>query len=454
MQNKEFLGTEPIGKLLLKMAVPTVLAQLVNMLYNIVDRIFIGHLPEVGDYALTGVGICMPLILGVSAFAALISSGGAPRASIKLGEGKVKEAERILGSCFSLQIVISVILTAILLLFAEDMLWAFGASDNTIGYATDYIGIYAFGTICVQLTLGMNAYITAQGATKISMISVLIGAVCNIILDPIFIYAFDMGVQGAALATVISQTASCAWALSYLFGNKAIIRIRKENLRIDPKIALSCIALGLAPFIMQMSESVISVCFNSSLQKYGGDIAVGTMTILTSVMQFAMLPLQGVAQGAQPITSYNYGAKNKARVKESFFTLLKVSLTYSFALWLLIMLFPQAFASIFTNKPELLEFSTSALRIYFAALLIFGMQIAAQMTFISLGKAGSSIMVAVVRKFVLLLPLIYVVPHLVENKTLGVYMAEPIADVLAVIFTTILFAFQFKKSLKELDTLQ
>ncbi len=451
MQNKEFLGTEPIGKLLVKMAIPTVLAQLVNMLYNIVDRIFIGHIEGVGDAALTGVGICMPIIMAVSAFAALISSGGAPRASICLGEGKPKDAEKILGNCFTLQLIVSAILTAVILIFNRDLLMAFGASENTIGYATDYMGIYAIGTIFVQLTLGMNSYITAQGATRVSMISVLIGAIANIVLDPIFIYALGMGVKGAALATIISQALSCAWALYFLFGNKTILKIRKENLGINPKIVLPCIALGLAPFIMQISESIISVCFNSSLQSYGGDIAVGAMTILTSVMQFAMLPLQGVAQGAQPITSYNYGAKNKDRVKQSFFLLLKVSLGYSLVLWSCIMLFPTAFASVFTNKPELIEFTSGALRIYCGALGIFGIQIAAQMTFISLGKALSSITVAVVRKFVLLIPLIYIVPQFVENKTMGVYLAEPIADALAVTFTAILFVFQFRKALKEMN---
>ena len=451
MKNKEFLGTDPIGKLLLKMAIPTVLAQLVNMLYNIVDRIFIGHIEGVGDYALTGVGLCMPIIMAVSAFAALISIGGAPRASICLGEGKQKEAERILGNCFTLQIVISALLTNLIIIFGEPLLMNFGASANTIEYARDYLQIYALGTIFVQLTLGMNAYITAQGATKISMISVLIGAVANIVLDPIFIYVFDMGVKGAALATIISQALACTWALSFLLGNKTILKIRRENIKIEPKVVLPCIALGLAQFIMQISESVISVCFNSSLQGYGGDIAVGAMTILTSVMQFAMLPLQGVAQGAQPIISYNYGAKNKGRVKQSFFLLLKVSLIYSVALWACIMLFPTVFATIFTSKPELIEFTSGALRIYCAALLIFGIQVAAQMTFISLGKALSSITVAVVRKFVLLVPLIYIVPHFVADKTMGVYLAEPIADTLAVTFTAILFVFQFKKALKEMD---
>lgn len=451
MKNKEFLGTEPIGKLLLKMAIPTVLAQLVNMLYNVVDRIFIGHIEGVGGLALTGVGLCMPIIMAVSAFAALISSGGAPRASICLGEGKQKEAEKILGNCFSLQIIVSIILTLILLVFNRDLLLAFGGSEETITYATDYMGIYAIGTIFVQLTLGMNAYITAQGATKVSMISVLIGAIANIALDPLFICVFGMGVKGAALATIISQALSCAWALYFLLGNKTILKIKKENLGIQAKVVLPCIALGLAHFIMQISESIISICFNSSLQGYGGSVAVGAMTILTSVMQFAMLPLQGVAQGSQPIISYNYGAKNKERVKGTFFLLLKVSLTYSVLLWACIMLFPTFFASIFTNDPQIVEFTSGALRIYCAALLIFGIQIAAQMTFISLGKAVSSITVAIVRKFILLIPLIYIVPEFVTDKAMGVYLAEPIADTLAVTFTAILFVFTFRKALREMN---
>ena len=308
--NKNFLGTEPVGKLLLKLSIPTVIAQLINMLYNIVDRIYIGHIPGEGSLALTGVGVCMPIIMIVSAFAALVSSGGAPRASIYMGKQNNKSAENILGNCFILQIIISVILTAILLIWGRDLLLAFGASENTISYATDYMHIYAFGTLFVQLTLGMNAFITAQGFTTFSMVSVLIGAVCNIVLDPVFIFVFHMGVRGAALATVISQAISTLWVVLFLCGKKTQLHLRKKHLHLEAKVVLPCIALGLAAFIMQSSESIVTVCFNSSLLRYGGDIAVGAMTILTSVMQFAMLPLQGIAQGAQPISSYNYGAKN------------------------------------------------------------------------------------------------------------------------------------------------
>ena len=449
--NKNFLGTEPIGKLLLKLSIPTVIAQLINMLYNIVDRIYIGHIPEEGSLALTGVGVCMPIIMIVSAFAALVSSGGAPRASIYMGRQDNDSAEQILGNCFSLQIVISLLLTVILLIFGEDLLLAFGASENTIRYAVDYMQIYAFGTLFVQLTLGMNAFITAQGFTKVSMFSVLIGAICNITLDPVFIFGLHMGVKGAALATVLSQAISTIWVVLFLCGKKTQIRLRKTYLRLQAKVIVPCVMLGLAAFIMHASESIVSVCFNSSLLRYGGDIAVGAMTILTSVMQFAMLPLQGIAQGAQPVSSYNYGARNADRVKKTFRLLLITCLTYSVLLWAAVELIPRAFVSIFTSDAALIDFTAPMLRVYLGGLFLFGIQIACQMTFTSLGKAVNSIVVAVVRKFVLLIPLIYIMPHMVSDPTVGVYMAEPIADIIAVIFTSILFAVQFKKALAEIQ---
>ena len=450
-KDNSFLGTAPVGKLLFQLAIPTIAAQLINMLYNIVDRIYIGHMPQNGDLALTGVGVCMPIIMFISAFAALISAGGAPRASIYMGKGDNDTAERTMGSCFSLQLVISAVLTAALLLWSRPLLLAFGASENTISFAAAYMRIYALGTVFVQLTLGMNAYITAQGFAKIGMLTVLIGAVCNIVLDPVFIFLLGMGVRGAALATVLSQGVSCVWVVCFLSGKKTILRLKKDTLPIRMKLALPCIALGTATFIMQASESVISVCFNSSLLKYGGDIAVGSMTILTSVMQFAMMPLQGLGQGAQPITSYNYGAGNAGRVKQIFRLLLTVSLAYSITLWALIMAFPRMFAGIFTPDAALLDFTGKALRIYCGAMLLFGIQIACQMTFVSLGNAKASVTVAVVRKFVLLLPLIYIMPRLMADKTMAVYTAEPVADTIAVTFTAILFTGQFKKAISGLS---
>lgn len=450
-QDKGFLGKEPIGKLLLKLALPTVAAQLINMLYNIVDRIYIGHIPEIGADALTGVGVCMPLIMMVSAFAALVGFGGSPRASIAMGKKDNDSAEKILGNCFTTQILVSLVLTVVLLVWNRDLLMAFGASENTIGYGTRYMNIYSIGTIFVQLTLGMNAFITAQGFARTGMLSVLIGAVSNIILDPIFIFGLNMDVQGAALATIISQALSCIWVISFLFGKKTILKIRKKNMRLAASVIFPCLALGVSTFIMQASESVISVCFNASLQKYGGDIAVGAMTILTSVMQFAMLPLQGLGQGAQPIISYNYGAGSSKRVKDAFKLLLKISFGYALLLWALVMLLPGVFVRMFNSDPVLITFTKTALRVYLAALFMMGIQMACQMTFNSLGRAVESIIVAITRKFVLLLPLFFILPRIfTDNKTMAVYLAEPIADFLAVSFTIVLFTIQFRKALQKM----
>lgn len=449
--NKEFLGTEPVGKLLFRLAIPTVIAQLVNMLYNIVDRIYIGHMPGDGSLALTGVGVCLPVIMIVSAFAALVSAGSAPNASICMGKKDNDSAEKILGSSFTLQVVISVVLTALLLMFNRPLLLTFGASENTIDYAADYMSIYALGTLFVQLTLGMNAFIIGQGFTKIGMYTIMLGALINIVLDPVLIFGLGMGVRGAALATIVSQCASAVWCVAFLRGKKTVLRLKKGNLRINWPLIAPCLALGVATFIMQGSESVISVCFNASLLKYGGDIAVGAMTICTSVMQFAMLPMQGIAQGAQPISSYNFGAKNADRVRKTFRLLLISCLTYSVALWLCIQAFPGVFAAIFTTDGELIAFAQRAMRVYCGALFIFGIQISCQMTFVSTGNAPCSVIVAVVRKFVLLLPIIYIMPHVLPDQTMAVYWAEPVADIIAVSFTAILFATQFKKAMGKIE---
>jgi len=449
--DKDFLGREPIGRLLRKLSLPTVAAQLINMLYNIVDRIYIGHIPVTGALALTGMGVCMPVILIVSAFAALIGFGGAPRASIFLGKRDEDAAEQILGNCFTALLIAAAALTAALLLFNRQLLLAFGASEKTIGCALSYMNIYTLGTVFVQITLGMNAFITAQGFARTGMLSVLIGAVCNIVLDPLFIFAFHMGVAGAAWATILSQAVSCTWVLAFLFGKKTLLRLRRRNLRPRAKILLPCLKLGTGTFIMQISESVITVCFNASLLKYGGDIAVGAMTILYSVMQGALLPLQGVAQGAQPILSYNFGARHRGRVKETFLLLLKISLGYSALLWALIMLLPHLFAGIFSSDAALVAFTVPALRVYAASLGLFGAQVACQMTFTSLGDAKSSVEAAVMRKFVLLIPLIFLLPHLwTANPTFAVYLAEPVADACAVTFTVLLFRVRFRAALASL----
>ncbi len=443
-QQQNELGYENINKLLFKMAIPTIAAQIINLLYNLVDRVYIGHIPVVGATALTALGVTMPIILIVSAFAALVSMGGAPRASIMLGKGDKDAAEKILGNCTTALAIISITLTAILLIFAQDILMAFGASENTIGYAVAYLRIYAIGTIFVQFALGLNFFITAQGFSKMSMITVLIGAILNIILDPIFIFGFDMGVQGAALATIISQGVSAIWVVWFLTSKKTILHIRLKNMRLDLKVLGPCLVLGLSPFIMQATESLLAVVFNTSLLKYGGDIAVGTMTILLSVMQFSMLPLFGLTQGATPIISFNYGAGNYERVKKAFFLLLKVSVIYSATLWLLAMGVPQFFAKMFTKDSELIELTIKSMRIYMAGTLLFGIQVSCQQTFIALGNAKTSVFLALLRKIILLIPLIYILPLFMDNKVNAVFLAEPIADIIAAITTGLLFYIQLK----------
>ena len=445
------LGHEKVGKLLFMLAVPAILSQIVNLLYNVVDRMYIGHIENVGAIALTGVGVCLPIIMIVSAFACLVGMGGAPRASIYMGKQDNPTAEKIMGNCFIALIVISLTLTVCLLAFQTSLLQLFQASSQTIVYAKQYMGIYALGTIFVQMTLGMNSFVSCQGFSKTSMMTVLIGAILNIILDPIFIFGFNMGVKGAALATIISQAISAIWVIHFLSGKQTVLKLKKENFKIVPSLLFPSLALGIAPFVMQSTESLISLCFNMQLSKFGGDVAIGSMTILTSVMQFAMLPLQGLGQGAQPIISYNYGAKNKERVQKTFKLLLKVSLIFSMAIWILIQIFPQMFVGLFTNAQELSLFTTKALRIYMAVVGLFGIQIACQMTFVALGNAKASVIVAVTRKFILLIPFIYIMPALLVDKTMAVYLAEPVADLFAITFTVLLFRKQFKKALEHMN---
>lgn len=450
MIDENALGTQPIGKTLLKLAVPTVVAQVINMLYNVVDRVYIGHMPGDGSLALTGVGVCLPLIMFITAFSSFVATGSAPRSSIFMGNGEKEKAERLLGGSVTLQVCISIVLTILLLIFSEPLLLAFGASGNTIGYATGYMKIYSLGTLFVELTLGLNAFITAQGKTMVSMLVVLTGAVLNIILDPVFIYLFDMGVEGAAWATIISQGVSAVLCIIYLSGKKTSLRLKMENLIVPFSLILPSFALGLASFVMQSTESLISICFNSSLLKYGGDIAVGTMTICSSVMQMALLPLQGIAQGSQPLTSYNYGRGNMDRVKKCFRTLLCVSLVYSILVWGLVELVPGTFASIYTPESSLIEYAVPYMRIYLMMLGLMGILISCQMTFVSIGSALSSVSIAMVRKIVLLIPLIYIMPSIFTSDPVkAVFFAEPIADVLAITFTVIVFSIQFPSALKK-----
>lgn len=454
MSQEVDLGKEPVGHLLFILAVPAITSQVVNALYNMVDRMYIGHIPEVGSAALTGVGVCFPIIMIISAFAYLFGMGGAPRASIFMGKKDNDTAEKILGNCTTSLMIIAVLLTVLVLIFQEPLLYLFGASENTIGYAMDYMTIYAIGTIFVQLTLGLNAFISAQGFSKISMLTVVIGAVTNIVLDPIFIFGLNMGVQGAAVATVMSQALSAIWAFWFLSGKNTILKLKRENLKINFHILLPCIALGVAPFAMQATESVLVLCFNSSLLKYGGDLAVGAMTILSSVMQFAMLPLQGLTQGGQPIISYNYGAKQGDRVQKAFKLQTISCFSYSSILWLLIMIFPSLFVAIFTSDPQLTGITIWALRIYMAGVLLMGIQISCQQTFIAFGNSKKSAFLAVFRKILVLIPLIYILPMFISDQVFAVFLAEPIADTIAVLTTSTMFYFEMQKKMKEMQSKQ
>ena len=449
MNREVDLGKEPVKHLLFILAVPAITSQVVNALYNMVDWMYIGHIVEVGAVALTGVGICFPIIMIVSAFAYLVGMGGAPRASIFMGKRDNKTAEKILGNCFSALIIVAVILTAIVLIFRRPLLYLFGASDNTIVYAEKYITIYAMGTIFVQLTLGLNSFISAQGFSRVSMMTVIIGAAANIVLDPIFIFLLDMGVRGAAVATVVSQALSAVWAFKFLCGDKTTLRLKRENMKIEAHILFPCVGLGIAPFIMTSTESLLVLCFNFSLLRYGGDLAVGAMTILSSIMQFALLPLQGFTQGGQPIISYNYGAKNPQRVKKAFKLQTICCVSYSMFLWAAVELFPSAFVAVFTDDPQLSQLSCWALRIYMASAGLMGLQTTCQQTFIAFGNSKKSSFLAILRKIILLIPFIFILPQFIGDKVLAVFLAEPIADVIAVTTTLLMFSHEAKKIFTE-----
>lgn len=443
--DNELLAAMPVRKAFFRLALPAVAAQLINILYNLVDKMFIGHIPGVGKQALAGVGVTAPVILAISAFAALVSMGGAPKASIFMGKGDNEQAEKVMGSCAWMLIVLSVVLTAFMLIFGKMILQLFGASDNTILYATDYMNIYCVGTLFTQLTLGLNAFITAQGKTLISMCNVAVGAVTNIVLDAILINGFGMGVKGAALATVIAQGVSTCFVIHYLIKPTSQLKLRLKNIRFERKLLLPCILLGTSPALMQLTENMVAISFNTSLQKYGGDIAVASMSILTSIMQFVMLLLPGLVQGAQPLLSYNLGAKNISRVKKTFRLLLICCLSGSFLIWLVCMLIPQNVASIFTDDVPLITYAGKSMRIYLAMLLIYGIQVACQYSFVALDQAKKAIFLTIWRKIILLIPLIFILPRILSGSAMEVFLAEPIADTIAICTTAPMFYYYYRK---------
>ena len=451
MQEKqeERLGSEPIGKLIVSMAVPSVAAQIINVLYNIIDKVYIGHIEGYGDMALTGVGVTFPILMLISAFRAFAGMGGAPLASIRMGRQEYDEAEDILGNSAGLLVLFAVMLTIVFSIFKTPILYAFGASENSITYAVDYISVYLLGTIFVQIAVGLNTFISGQGQAKIAMLSVLIGAVLNILLDPVFIFVLHMGVRGAALATIISQAVSALWILHFLTSQKSVIRLRLRKMRLKPSLVGKIASLGISPFIMQSTESLVSITLNSGLQRYGGDLYVGTMSILSSVMQLIVIPMQGVSQGVQPIISYNYGAKNGKRVKEAFFKMLAICFLGTFLLAGIAVIAPEIYAGIFTSNQALVNLTCEVMPVYFLGITIFGIQNACQSTFLALGQAKVSLFIALLRKVILLIPLAIILPKFMG--VMGIYRAEPIADVISVLITILLFTVTFKKILHNME---
>ena len=439
------LGLGSVKRKLVNLAVPAVLAQIINLLYNIVDRIYIGHLPEIGASALTGVGLFSPILMLITAFALLSGSGGAPRAAICMGRGDMEQAEKILANCFSMLLILSVILSSVMYVFAPELLRFFGASDITLPYALEYSRIYILGTVFVLIVMGMNSFITTQGFAKVSMMSTVLGAVANIILDPIFMFVFKLGVAGAAIATVISQAVSAVWILCFLLGKKTILKLKLSNMKLEKKVLLPCLALGVSTFVMISTESILSVSFTSSLSRYGGDLAVGAMTVLTSVNQLITMPITGVCQGAQPLIGYNYGAGKFSRVKEAFYCQFFVCIAYTTLFWLLLMFFPHFFAGVFTNNSQLVDYTAWAIRIFLFFGFSVGFQSCCQQSFVALGQAKISLVMALLRKVFLLIPMIFILPAFFENKVFAVYLAEPVSDIIAAAVTTISFFIVFRK---------
>ncbi len=446
---KQDMGSGSIPKLMMNLAIPAVVAQLINMLYNIVDRIYIGHIPDAGASALTGVGLFLPILMMINAFAMLAGSGGAPRAAIAMGKNGQATAQKILGNCFCVLMAFAMVLTVAFYIFAPQLLRLFGASDVTLPYALSYARIYILGIVFVMIVMGMNPFITTQGFAKFSMITTVMGAVCNIILDPILIFGFHMGVRGAAIATVISQAVSATWVLIFLRGSKTMLRLTLPDMRLDPKIILPCLALGISTFVMLSTESILNISFNSSLSRFGGDVAVGAMTIISSCSQLVTLPLQGICQGGQPIMSYNFGAGKKGRVKQAFKCQFLACTSYASLLWILFLTVPQVFAGIFSSDASLVDYTVWAMRIYMAGIFSTGVQISCQQTFMALGQAKISLLMACLRKLVLLIPLIFILPQILSNQVFGVFVAEPVSDILAASVTAFMLFSRLNRILEQ-----
>ena len=446
------MGTGSIKKWMVRLALPAICGQLVNMLYNIVDRIYIGHIPVVGADALTGVGLFTAILMLITAFAMLCGAGGAPRAAIAMGKGDKETAEKIMGNCFTVLMILAAVLTVVFYFAAPSLLAWFGGSEATLPYAVTYSRIYILGSVFVLTVMGMNPFITTQGFAKFSMLTNVIGAGINIALDPLFIFVFDMGVAGAAVATVLSQAVSAIWILGFLTGKRTALKLKKKNLKLEGRIIGPCLALGISSFVMISTESILSISFTSSLSRYGGDVAVGAMTVLTSINMLVSMPLNGLCQGGQPLISYNYGAKKLDRVKNAFYCQFVSCVGYAGILWACLLLFPRAFAGIFSPDPELVEYTAWALRIFLGGAFSIGFQISCQQAFVALGQAKISLVMACLRKLILLIPLIFILPLFFQtgaDKAFAVFLAEPVSDITAATVTTLTFFTFFRKLLRK-----
>lgn len=440
-----------VPTLLISLALPMIVAQMVNALYNIVDRIYISYIPDIGTTALTGVGICFPIVMLISAFSALLGQGGAPLASIRLGAKKEEEAQKILGNCFFSLTICALLLTIIFSVFSKPILYTFGASDETISYAQSYLQIYLIGTLFVQYSLGLNSFINAQGKTKIGMATVAIGAIMNLLLDPLFIFVFHMGVRGAALATVISQGISALWVIRFLTSSNSSLRIKKENVKFDKKIFWMVISLGISPFIMNSTDSLVSTVFNIQLSSMGGDLYVGAMVVLSSVMQLILMPLNGLNNGAQPIISYNYGARVYSRVRQAVKISFIINMSFTIVMCGICVFVPQLLYNLFTPDVQLRNILSQVMPLYYFGIFMFGAQSSLQNAFLSLGQAKISLVLALLRKVIILIPLIYIIPMITGSGVNGVFCAEGIADILAGTITTICFLIIGGKLLRKPD---
>ncbi|WP_291581617.1 MATE family efflux transporter [Clostridium sp. UBA6640] len=447
-RNNDFTkGSVP--KSILSLALPMTLAQLINILYNIVDRMYIGRIPNASTLALTGIGVTFPIITIIMAFANLFGMGGAPLCSIARGKGDNEEAEKIMGNSFALLIISGIVLTVLGLIFKKPLLFLFGASNATFSYANDYIGIYLLGTIFVMISLGMNSFINSQGFGRMGMMTILLGAIVNIVLDPIFIFAFNMEVKGAAFATVISQFLSSLWVLKFLTGKNTILKLKFKNFKIDLSILKRIVSLGLSTFIMALTNSAVQIICNITLQSYGGDLYVGIMTVINSIREIIMMPVSGITNGSQPVLGFNYGAKEYKRVQSGIKFMSIVCILYTTLIWLILRMFPEFFIRIFNSEPELIQNGIPSMNIYFFGFFAMSLQFAGQSTYVALGRSKQAVFFSLLRKIIIVVPLTLILPRMFNLGTTGVFLAEPISNFLGGTACYVTMLFTVWPSLKE-----